>query len=711
MVPETPSNYSEGRYQVTRLLGQGSKKKVYLAHDTLLDRDVTFALINTEGDESSRTRIVREAQAMGRLSAHPNIVTVYDLGEHDGQPFMVTELMATGDLESLIDKSPNRRIPLSQVIDIARSVCLGLEFAHSHGIVHRDLKPGNVWLALDGTAKIRDFGLAVSSDNPRLTLEGMMVGTLFYMPPEQASGRDVTAQSDLYSLGAMLYELVTGVPPFQGKDPVAIIGQHVNTVPVSPTWHNALCPQPLEDLIFRLLEKSPSKRPESATEVLIALDAISGSVKTEETTAFDPRSSLEQVALTVATERPDLTSRAAPDGTLTILFSDIEGSSTMTERLGDQRAQEVLRTHSAITRNEVESHDEFEVKSLGDGFMLAFSSGRRGLQCAMAIQRSFAAYSDEHPEYPVRVRIGLHAGEVVREADDFYGRNGILASRIADQANGGQILVSSLLKELTESSGDLEFGTGHDVKLKGLTGTTRIYPVIWDQTGFIDSGIIQTGRRQGLSGLVFRVGRSRLGKAAIGLGVGAVLVAGLLFSGIVSGSNEAPPSSSLIAAAPVTANPVTLDPSSSARLVFGEGDVIVTVPAGSVESPVELGYQDVTFEDVPGLPEGYLVSSKVFDLSVAGPQVQTGRAYSFLSPITIAVSLGAEEDALAGGVQSNLVIQHFKSDEGWSGAADRGGHSGLGCPGSNEKPEHFRPDRADVPAGNSSFSRHLYPDP
>ena len=97
---------------------------------------------------------------MGRLSAHTNIVTVFDLGEHDGQPFMVTELMAAGDLGTLIGKAPDRRIPLTQAIEIARSVCLGLEFAHSNGIVHRDLKPGNVWLAADGTAKIGDFGLA-----------------------------------------------------------------------------------------------------------------------------------------------------------------------------------------------------------------------------------------------------------------------------------------------------------------------------------------------------------------------------------------------------------------------------------------------------------------------------------------------------------------------------------------------------------------------
>ena len=111
-------------------------------------------------------------------------------------------------------------------------------------------------------------------DRSRLTTEGMMVGTVSYMPPEQAMGGEVTPQSDLYSLGAMLYELVTGRPPFLGDDTVTIIGQHINTPPVSPTWHNSQCPRPLETLIMRLLAKNPSERPESATDVLSALDAI-----------------------------------------------------------------------------------------------------------------------------------------------------------------------------------------------------------------------------------------------------------------------------------------------------------------------------------------------------------------------------------------------------------------------------------------------------
>jgi class 3 adenylate cyclase len=195
--------------------------------------------------------------------------------------------------------------------------------------------------------------------------------------------------------------------------------------------------------------------------------------------SVDIRTSIDHVAAAVQTEQPDLRSHAAPDGTVTILFSDIEGSTQMTERLGDQRMQQVLRDHNDIVRHQVAAYGGFEVKSLGDGFMLAFSSARRALQCAMAIQRAFAAHNHEHSEEPVRVRMGLHTGEFVQEMDDFFGKNVILASRIADRAHGGEILVSSLLKELTDSAGDIQFGEGQEMELKGLSGLNRVYLVDW----------------------------------------------------------------------------------------------------------------------------------------------------------------------------------------------------------------------------------------
>ncbi len=294
-----PAAFCDSRYEVKRFLGEGGKKLVYLAHDTKLDRDIAFALIKTDGlDDEGLLRIKREAQAMGRLGDHPHIVAVYDIGEEHGQPYLVSQLMSGGDVEALIEKAENHRVPLDVALKIADQVCQALDHAHRHGVVHRDLKPGNVWLTADGTAKLGDFGLAVALDKVRLTQAGMMVGTVSYMPPEQAMGGDVTPRSDLYSLGAMLYELATGRPPFVGDESVAIITQHLNMPPVAPSWHARDLPPGLEVLILRLLEKDPQKRLASAAEARQALADVSRSpsVRSQEIRANGDGSSPDAVA-------------------------------------------------------------------------------------------------------------------------------------------------------------------------------------------------------------------------------------------------------------------------------------------------------------------------------------------------------------------------------------------------------------------------------
>jgi class 3 adenylate cyclase/tetratricopeptide (TPR) repeat protein len=276
-----PASFAAGRYEVRRFLGEGAKKRVFEAHDTLLDRDVAVSLIRTDGlDTLGRQRVTQEAQALGRLGAHPNIVSVFDLGEHEHQPFIVTELM-TGDVAAVL-RDYGGPLPLERTLAIAKDVCHGLEFAHGQNVVHRDLKPGNVWLSAEPsagsgqapTAKIGDFGLAVSLDRSRLSQQGMIVGTVSYMPPEQALGGEITPRSDLYALGAMLYELVAGRTPFPGEDPTAVISQHINTAPVAPSWYTEHCPPDLEELVLRLLAKDPGQRPASATEVLAALERV-----------------------------------------------------------------------------------------------------------------------------------------------------------------------------------------------------------------------------------------------------------------------------------------------------------------------------------------------------------------------------------------------------------------------------------------------------
>jgi len=268
------SSFADGRYQIKESIGEGGTKRVYLAHDGVLDRDVALGLIRTEGlDEDNRLRVTREAQAMGRLGSHQNIVVVHDFGDEDGQPYIVQELMQ-GDVAGLIEEAEDHRLPIEQAIDIATSVCQGLEFTHGKGIIHRDLKPGNVFITAGGVFKIGDFGLALADDHTRLTQTDGVLGTFLYSSPEQASGSEVTVRSDLYSLGAMVYEMVTGRPPFVGDDSVSIIGQHLNNPPVNPSFHRPDIPRALEAIILRLLEKGPQKRPASASDVLNALKAV-----------------------------------------------------------------------------------------------------------------------------------------------------------------------------------------------------------------------------------------------------------------------------------------------------------------------------------------------------------------------------------------------------------------------------------------------------
>lgn len=183
-------------------------------------------------------------------------------------------------------------------------------------------------------------------------------------------------------------------------------------------------------------------------------------------------------------EQPNLSAHAAPDGTVSILITDIEDSTPMTERLGDLRAREVMAIHNRIVREQVASAQGYEVKSAGDGFMIAFSSARRALQCAIGTQRAFAAYCRKNRKVPIRVRIGVHTGEAIREdGGDFFGKAVIMAARIGALAQAGEILVSPIVKQVTQDAGDFRYDEGREVTLKGLVGTYRIYRLKWEEGG------------------------------------------------------------------------------------------------------------------------------------------------------------------------------------------------------------------------------------
>jgi class 3 adenylate cyclase len=207
---------------------------------------------------------------------------------------------------------------------------------------------------------------------------------------------------------------------------------------------------------------------------------VADKIRAQGIDSVDFQTSIDAVAAGVQREQPDLRRHAAADGTVTILFTDIEGSTQLNERLGDQQWVGVLREHNRIVRQQLATHGGSEVKSQGDGFMVAFENTRQAVLCAIDMQRAFAAYKDMQTPEPLLVRIGLHAGEVIKEAGDFFGKNVILASRIAAQARGGEILVSSLVKELTENTGDIRFEPQRELALKGLSGTYSVSAIAWE---------------------------------------------------------------------------------------------------------------------------------------------------------------------------------------------------------------------------------------
>ncbi|HSR31583.1 MAG TPA: protein kinase, partial [Anaerolineae bacterium] len=255
------------RYRLDAEIGRGGMAVVYRGYDTLLERHVAVKILSkTTLDRESRARLLREAQAAARLN-HPNIASVYDASEAEGIPFIVMELV---DGPSLHDRPPG---DLEEIVDLACQVCAALDHSHAHGVIHRDLKPENVLLAPGGTVKLVDFGLARTVAS-RLTAEGAVLGTPFYLAPEQAVGQEIDHRTDLYALGVMLYELTAGQLPFSGHDPLTIIAQHLHSPVVPPTTHNETIPAALDSLIVQLLSKHPEDRPASAAEVGQALTVV-----------------------------------------------------------------------------------------------------------------------------------------------------------------------------------------------------------------------------------------------------------------------------------------------------------------------------------------------------------------------------------------------------------------------------------------------------
>ncbi|MGW2563306.1 protein kinase domain-containing protein [Streptomyces sp. NPDC001514] len=258
-----------GRYQLRDLLGEGGMASVYLAYDSALDRQVAIKTLHTElgREQSFRERFRREAQAVAKLS-HTNIVSVFDTGEDelDGSlmPYIVMEYVEGNPLGSVLnaDIQQHGAMPADKALKVTADVLAALETSHEMGLVHRDIKPGNVMMTKRGVVKVMDFGIAraMQSGVTSMTQTGMVVGTPQYLSPEQALGRGVDARSDLYSVGIMLFQLLTGRLPFDADSPLAIAYAHVQEEPVAPSSINRAVTPAMDALVARALKKNPNER-------------------------------------------------------------------------------------------------------------------------------------------------------------------------------------------------------------------------------------------------------------------------------------------------------------------------------------------------------------------------------------------------------------------------------------------------------------------
>ncbi len=310
------------RYEIIKLIGEGGMANVYLAMDNILNRKVAIKILRGDlsGDEKFIRRFQREALSVSNLS-HPNIVEVYDVGEEDGQHYIVMEYIEGKTLKQLIKKRGS--LTLEEVIDIMCQLADGLAHAHEAYIIHRDIKPQNILILDNGIVKITDFGIAMAINATQLTQTNSVMGSVHYLPPEQANGKGATIKSDIYSLGILMYELLTSSVPFKGETPVEIALKHMKEKIPSVRKQNPLIPQSIENVVLRATAKNPKNRYDSVREMYNDLHTAMDKSNEKRVVYEYPENDLEETKVMPVIKRPSKIVEKADEEEIDEAFEEI----------------------------------------------------------------------------------------------------------------------------------------------------------------------------------------------------------------------------------------------------------------------------------------------------------------------------------------------------------------------------------------------------
>ena len=447
-------------YKILEKLGGGGMGIVYKARDLRLDRHVALKFLPPEltRDPYAKKRFVQEAKAASALE-HPNICTVFEIDETEDEQCFIAMSYCEG--ETLRKKLDRHVLDINEAIDIGIQIALGLAKAHEKKIIHRDIKPANIAITADGMVKILDFGLAKLSAGTKLTRETATFGTVSYMSPEQARGEQVDHRTDIWSLGVVLFEMLTGKLPFISDYDQAIIYSILNER--QPRMHNIRpeIPVELESIVERALAKTPDQRYQRVDEIVKDLRRLTAN--------------LPQKA---AFHRPAQTPPEEERKLAAIMFTDMVGYSALTQK-NERLALELLEEHRRILRSFFPMHSGREVETIGDAFFVEFTSALEAVRCAIDIQKALYDRNNTVAEdNQIRIRIGVHLGDVIHSGNNVLGDGVNIAARIEPCAHSSGICVSQDVARQIHNKIDHPLKKIRKSQLKNIQLPVEIYAVV-----------------------------------------------------------------------------------------------------------------------------------------------------------------------------------------------------------------------------------------